>query len=114
MVIFINNIKPFSLPDEECWIIVLDACRYDFFVKVWGNEGVEPRYSLDSYTVDVLKALPVMKDTVVVTGHLFLLLFRDKFGEVIDVGFGYDFDTVHPRRIVSNVLRYVPFVVFNK
>jgi len=96
------------------WLIILDACRYDFFVKVWNEDkqlqqlipSVESRISLGSCTLEFLSNFPRVFDSICVTGHPFVLLFKHKFTYVVDVGFDFDIDTVPPDSIVNYVLDY--------
>ena len=107
---------------EWNWLIILDACRYDFFVKVWNEDKQlqqlipkpEPRISLGSCTLEFLRKLPHFYNTICITGHPFVLLFRDKFTYVKDVGFNYDLDTVPPNYIIDYVLKNWLHVHFYK
>lgn len=87
------------------WMIILDACRYDFFAKNWKIGKVEPKLSLNSCTTSVLAEIPEMKDTVVVTGHPFVLQAKNKFAHVIDAGFNYMLSTTPPHYITRTVIR---------
>jgi len=88
------------------WLIILDACRYDFFIKNWKIGKTEPRASLDSCTLKVLDKMPPMKDAVVVTGHPFILLRRNKFGKVLDAGFNHNLSTTPPDYITRTVIKH--------
>lgn len=59
------------------WLIILDACRYDYFASLWRRSKVEPRLSPASCTLEFLDWLPLMRDVIVVTGHPFVLERRE-------------------------------------
>lgn len=93
--------KPLSLPGEWDWLVILDACRYDYFARLWRRSRVEPRVSPGSCTLEFLDWLPDMPDAVVVTGHPFVLERADKFGRVIDAGFSEELNTCPPWRVTQ-------------
>lgn len=92
------------------WMIILDACRYDCFIKLWKKGKTEPRLSLASDTLGTLKKMPEIPDSVLITGHPFPLQFKDKFTHVIDAGFDYDISTCPPEYIVREVIKSYIFI----
>jgi len=86
------------------WLIILDACRYDFFEQIafprikrhFPNARLEKRISLASETTGVLEKFPKLKNSVVLTGHPFVLQREDKFDCIIDAGFDYGLSTCPP------------------
>jgi len=92
------------------WMIILDACRYDFFVKLWNRGITEPRLSLASDTIGTLKKMPEIPDSILITGHPFPLRFKHKFTHVIDAGFNYKLSTCPPEYIVHKVINYYKFI----
>ena len=87
------------------WLIVLDACRYDFFVKNWNLGHTEPRLSPDSCTLGFLNHLPRIPDAVVVTSHPFVFNYRHKFGSVIDAGWDDKLGTCPPWLVTETLMR---------
>jgi len=94
---------PLNLEFDWDWLIILDACRYDYFKWIWWYERVEPRLAPDSCTVGFLGKMPDFEDAVVVTGHPFVIGRRDKFAKVIDAGFDFDLNTCPPHYITKIV-----------
>jgi len=96
------------------WLIVLDACRYDYFESVaypmirsrCPNAKLERRLSLGSETTAVLSKFPKLQSTVVITGHPFVLMRKDKFTRVIDAGFDYELSTCPPWFMERTFLKY--------
>ncbi|RLI87543.1 MAG: hypothetical protein DRP01_01670 [Archaeoglobales archaeon] len=89
---------------EPCdWLIILDACRYDYFKKLWDLSPVEPRISLASNTLGTLNKMPKFPMSAIVTGHPFPLLRKDKFTKTIDVGFDYYLSTSPPQYITNYI-----------
>jgi len=104
------NPKPISYLEPCDWLIILDACRYDFFVKLWNKGRTEPRLSLGSCTMETLNQMPRIPDSILITGHPFPLRMKDKFTEIIDVGFDFNLSTSPPHYITNylkNNLTYV-------
>jgi len=108
-----RNPKPLDLRFSWDWLIILDACRYDYFARLWTRSKVEARLSPGSCTVDFLNWMPPLKDAIVITGHPFVLARKDKFAEIIDAGFDDALNTCPPwyitrclRRNFSRVLRF--------
>ncbi len=99
------NPRPLRLDFYWDWLIILDACRYDYFKRLWRRSKVEPRVSPASCTIAFLDWLRPIPDSVVVTGHPFVLSRKDKFTEVIDAGFDYRLNTCPPW-YVSRALRH--------
>jgi len=90
------------------WLVVLDACRYDFMLEAWPGPGrVEARLSPASCTVEFLRHLRPIPGSCVITGHPFLLRRKDLFDHIIDVGFDYDLGTCPPAYITGYVLRNI-------
>jgi len=85
--------------DNWNWLIILDACRYDYFTKLWNTGRIEPRISLGSCTIETLEKTPQIPDSILITGHPFPLRRKDKFTETIDVGFDYNLSTSPPHYI---------------
>jgi len=96
--------KPFGLPNDWDYLIILDACRYDFFVKYWDLSPVEPRISLDSCTLGVLEKFPRIPSSVVFTGHPFVLTYGNCFERRVDVGFDWSLGTTPPDYVVGKFL----------
>jgi len=88
----------------------LDACRYDYFVRLWKLSRVEPRLSWGSCTLEFLEHLPDMRDAVVVTSHPFVHENRHKFGTVVDCGFDDRLGTCPPWWVVLKVLKALPLL----
>ncbi|RLG76908.1 MAG: hypothetical protein DRO12_03515 [Thermoprotei archaeon] len=90
--------------EEWDWLVILDACRYDFFEryafpeirKMYPNAKLEKRISLASETTGVLEKFPRLPNSVVLTGHPFVLLRKDKFDLLLDAGFNYRLSTCPP------------------
>jgi len=106
-------IKPFNIRESWDWLIILDACRYDFFVELWDIGQTESRLSLESCTLGFLEHLPHIPGSVVITSHPFVFLHTDKFTKVFDCGFDYHLSTCPPwlvteclKRHFHEVLRY--------
>jgi len=78
------------------WLIILDACRYDFFVKLWKIGRIDYRLSLASDTLGTLKKFPRIPNSILITGHPFPLLFKHKFSRAVDVGFDHGLSTCPP------------------
>lgn len=101
--------RPLEIPGDFDWLIILDACRYDYFVKLWpllGFSGyVFPRFSPASCTLEFLKWLKPIKDSIVLTGHPFVLNAKDKFTKIVDVGFDYYLNTSPPWYITQYLKR---------
>lgn len=99
-----ENIPLVDYKEDWNWLIILDACRYDFFEKVafpkikeiYPNAKLEKRISLASDTVGVLNKFPKFLDIVVVTGHPFVLQRKKLFTRIIDAGFDYNLSTCPP------------------
>jgi len=87
------------------WLIILDACRYDFFVKNWKIGKTKPVISLDSCTIGVLRLMPKIPNSIVITGHPFLFSWKRKFDEVVDAGWDDKLMTTPPWMMVDYVLR---------
>jgi len=104
-------VKPINYLEDWDWLIILDACRYDYFVKIWSYGITEPRLSLASDTLGTLRKMPAIPNSVLVTGHPFPLLFKDKFTHVVDVGFDMKLGTCPPSYIVNYVRRNYPFLM---
>ncbi|RLE87276.1 MAG: hypothetical protein DRJ67_05155 [Thermoprotei archaeon] len=90
------NPKPLELGEDWDWLIILDACRYDYFKKLWNKSRVEPRLSPGSCTLEFLDWMPRIPDSIVVTSHPFVLDRKDKFTEVVDAGFDDELNTCPP------------------
>jgi len=88
------------------WLIILDACRYDFFEKNWSRGVLEARLSYGSCTVEFLNNIPPIPDSILITGHPFPLKRKDKFTKIIDVGFDYNLSTSPPQYITRYVLNH--------
>ena len=95
------------------WLIVLDACRYDLFKRYWIYSKVYPRMSWASCTVEFHNKLKPIPNSIIITGHPFLLNKHNLFSKIIDVGFDYDLNTVHPSRInnyvtdnITSIMKY--------
>jgi hypothetical protein len=111
---------------EEEWdyLIILDACRYDYFAALWKNyfDGVlEKRASLGSWTLEwCLKSFKsYYPDVIYVSGNPYInskiqikgFDARRHFYKIIDVwDFGWDEDlgTVPPENINKITLSLVP------
>mgnify|MGYP000271119663 CR=1 FL=1 len=90
------KIEEVDYTEDYDWLIILDACRYDYFVKLWKIGKIEPRLSLGSCTLEVLSKISRIPHSVCLTGHPFVLSFREKFDKVIDAGFDYTLGTCPP------------------
>ena len=104
------NPKPLELGLDWDWLVILDACRYDYFAKLWGRSKVEPRLSPASCTLEFLEWLPKIDNSVVITGHPFVFLYKRKFTEIIDAGFDVELNTTPPwymTRVLKNRYAYV-------
>jgi len=94
-----QNIPKVDYLSKWDWLIILDACRYDYFTKLWKIGRIEPRISLESCSIGVLELMPEIPDSILITGHPFPLKRKDKFTEIIDVGFDYNLSTSPPNYI---------------
>jgi len=103
-------VEPLELDFDWDWLIILDACRYDYFKRLWRRSRVEPRLSWGSCTLEFLEHLPDMRDAMVVTSHPFVHENRHKFAAVVDCGFDYRLGTCPPWRVVLKVLRSLPLL----
>lgn len=103
--------KPLDLSFEWDWLIILDACRYDYFSRLWRRGKVEPRLSPGSCTLEFLNWIPSFKDAVVITGHPFVLERYEKFGEVIDAGFDNNLNTTPPWYVTKVLERRYSYVL---
>lgn len=92
------------------WLIILDACRYDFFVRNWGIGKIDYRLSLASDTLGTLRRFPKLEDSILITGHPFPLLFKHKFTKAVDVGFDHHLSTCPPWFINSYVRRHIGMI----
>lgn len=100
-----EEIKPklFKFPERFDWLIILDACRYDYFKRVWDGPEPLPVLSPGSCTIAFLDWMPRVYNSVVVTGHPFVLLRKDKFDCVVDAGFDDKLNTCPPRFITETL-----------
>ncbi|RLE84853.1 MAG: hypothetical protein DRJ67_09900 [Thermoprotei archaeon] len=97
--------KPLRLGTDWDWLIILDACRYDYFKRLWRHSEVEARISPGSCTLEFLAWLPRIEDSIVLTGHPFVLDRKDKFTRVVDVGFDDKLNTSPPWYITRSLRR---------
>jgi len=95
--------KPLNILGKWDWLVILDACRYDFFKELWKKSQVEARISYGSCTVEFLHKMPPIPNSILVSGHPFPLKRKDKFTTVVDVGFDYNLNTSPPHFITNYV-----------
>ncbi|RLF82423.1 hypothetical protein DRN38_00185 [Thermococci archaeon] len=99
-----SNIPIVDYTEPWDWLIILDACRFDFFEKyafpkirsAYPIARLEKRISLASETTGVLERFPKLNNVIVLTGHPFVLQRKDKFPEIIDAKFDYELSTCPP------------------
>ncbi|RLI98014.1 MAG: hypothetical protein DRP00_02920, partial [Candidatus Aenigmatarchaeota archaeon] len=104
------DVEPLQLDLDWDWLIILDACRYDYFARLWKKSKVEPRLSPASCTLGFLDWLPKIDNSVVITGHPFVFQYKEKFTEIIDAGFDDNLNTTPPwyiTRVLRNRYAYV-------
>jgi len=65
---------------------------------------------LDSCTVGVLRKFPRLLDSVIVTGHPFLLKRYDLFDAIIDAGFDYELSTCPPSFVTRKLFEHYAYV----
>jgi len=103
-------IKFVNYKEDWDWLVILDACRYDFFIKNWEIGKIDYRLSLASDTLGTLRRFPKLEDSILITGHPFPLLFKHKFTKVVDVGFDYRLSTCPPWFINNYVLKNIRLI----
>ena len=102
--------KKMNILEPWDWLIILDACRYDFFEKNWERGILEARLSYGSCTIEFLSRIPPIPDSILITGHPFPLQRKDKFMKIVDVGFNYRLNTSPPDYITKYVVNHISYL----
>ena len=83
------DVEPLQLDLDWDWLIILDACRYDYFARLWKKSKVEPRLSPASCTLGFLDWLPKIDNSVVITGHPFVInnqkIIESRLGQLNEI-----------------------------